>query len=199
MKNRESALAFRLRENIKFFLFYIFILFLYSISLSIHAEEGSKTDPKIEILLSEGKYSEAEKLAISVLEVDPTDSKAEFSLTKAWIGLGKQAKEKKNRKAARAYFEKALAKWPLNSELRKELAELEAKAPAKNDPILLRAGKWEKETQELLHGIRSDLSEIKEILKEKRNDFDPKPYWIASLILCGLISFELFLLVRNKR
>ncbi|TGK64692.1 hypothetical protein EHQ27_07700 [Leptospira wolffii] len=198
MKNRESALAFRLRENIKFFVFYIFILFLYSISLSIHAEEGSKTDPKIEILLSEGKYSEAEKLAISVLEVDPTDSKAEFSLTKAWIGLGKEAKEKKNWKAARAYFEKALAKWPLNSELRKELAELENKTVDRSIRSLAVKWKSEKETLDIIQGIRSELSEIKNSLEKNRTDFDSRPYWIATILLLSSIVLELFVLIRRR-
>lgn len=196
MKDRESASAFRLRENIKFLLFYIFILFLYSISLSIHAEEGSKTDSKIEILLSEGKYSEAEKLATSALEADPTDSKAEFSLTKAWIGLGKEAKEKKNWKVARAYFEKAFAKWPLNSELRKELEQKTIQTERVfHTPDKV---KLDQETLDTLNETLQHLKSIDSQLKQKEKATFFSTQIVGILILLSLIMIELGVLIIKK-
>ncbi|EPG67578.1 hypothetical protein [Leptospira wolffii] len=183
--------------NIKFFIHFIFIIFLFSVSFALFGEE-SDTNSRLESLLNDKKYSEAEKIAVSVLETDPTDSKTEFSLTKAWIGLGKEAKEKRNWKLARTYFEKASAKWPLNAELKKELTELENKTVDRSAPSLSVKWKLEKETLDIIQGIRFELSEIKEIIAKNKADFDSRPYWIATVLLLSAIMIELLVLIRKR-
>lgn len=82
----------------------------------------SKTEG--EVLLESKKYREAEKYAESALYSNPGNSKAEFILVKAWIGLGYEAEMKRNYNKALEYFEKAQSKWPLNDEVRKEILKL---------------------------------------------------------------------------
>ncbi|TGL45683.1 hypothetical protein EHQ61_18275 [Leptospira wolffii] len=180
-------------------LHFIFIIFVYTVSIGLFGEEADpKTNSRLESLLNDGKYSEVEKIAVSLLELDPTDSKTEFSLTKAWIGLGKEAKAKGNWKLAKNYFEKAYRKWPLNSELKKELAELENKTIDRSTQSLAVKWKLEKETLDIIQGIRSELSEIKNSLEKNRTDFDSHPFWIVTILLLSTIVLELFVLIRKK-
>lgn len=102
--------------RILFCLFFLFSMDLFS---------ESKTEG--EILLESKRYREAEKYAESVLKSNPDNSKAEFVLVKAWIGLGYEAEKTGNFKKALEYFEKAQSKWPLNEEVQKEILKLKGK------------------------------------------------------------------------
>ena len=65
--------------------------------LFLLSEEGNVEDRWIQegnILLESKQFEEALVLANSVLESDPSNSKAEFILTQAWIGLCKEEKKK---------------------------------------------------------------------------------------------------------
>lgn len=92
---------------------------------SIDLFSESKTEG--EILLESKRYRDAEKYSESALKSNPDDSKAEFVLVKAWIGLGYDAERKGNFKKALEYFGKAQSKWPLNEEVQKEILKLREK------------------------------------------------------------------------
>ncbi|TGM11008.1 tetratricopeptide repeat protein [Leptospira stimsonii] len=101
------------------------LLFLI-LSLGLSSEEnymaGSHEDG--ERLLEESQYSKAENLAISLLTNNPSDPKAEFILTRAWIGLAREEKKRGNYDRAKQFFQKAYLKWPLNQELKAEIENL---------------------------------------------------------------------------
>ncbi|MEI1278739.1 hypothetical protein V6Z05_10465 [Leptospira venezuelensis] len=113
----------------KFAFFRISVFSILIISpLFLLSEETSVLDKWIQegnILLESKQFEEAYILANSILESDPSNSKAEFILTQAWIGIGIEEKKKGNFLKAKEYLEKAYEKWPLNESIRKELAELE--------------------------------------------------------------------------
>lgn len=124
--------------RILFCLFFLFSNDLFS---------ESKTEG--ELLLESKRYKEAEKYAESALKSNPEDSKAEFILVKAWIGLGYEAEKKRNYKNALEYFEKAQSKWALNEEVQKEILKLK-----------------EKQTTGNTHHSDSENSEINELRQE---------------------------------
>ncbi|TGK00541.1 hypothetical protein EHO58_19010 [Leptospira selangorensis] len=150
----------------------------------------------IERLLSEERYKEAEEDIISILKINPVNPKAEFLLTKAWIGMGRQERAKGRNKEAKGFFKKALSNWPLNSELQKEYTQLEEKYPSyRHEPSNV---KLDKETIDLLNSIQTDIAEIKEELK--RNSNEPAytriyPYAIVILLLIAMI--ELIVIIRK--
>ncbi|MEI7013245.1 tetratricopeptide repeat protein [Leptospira licerasiae] len=99
----------------------VFPLFLLSEEVRLEdkwMQEGN-------ILLGSEQFEEAELLANSILESDPSNSKAEFMLTQSWIGLGREERKRGNFSKAKEYLQKAYEKWPLNESIRNELAELE--------------------------------------------------------------------------
>lgn len=89
--------------------------------LSGSHEDGEK-------LLEEKQYSQAEKLAVSLLTNNPSDPKAEFILTRAWIGLGREEAKKGNFERGKQLLQKAYLKWPLNQELKSEIETLGKRA-----------------------------------------------------------------------
>ncbi|WP_078129802.1 tetratricopeptide repeat protein [Leptospira alexanderi] len=101
------------------------LLFLTLLTKGIFSEEimsGSHEDG--ERFLEEKQYSQAEQLAVSLLSNNPSDPKAEFILTRAWIGLGREEVKKANYERAKQFLQKAYLKWPLNQELKSELENL---------------------------------------------------------------------------
>ncbi|TGK38205.1 tetratricopeptide repeat protein [Leptospira gomenensis] len=78
-----------------------------------------------ERFLSVGRFAKAEKIAESLLNVEPSDPKAEFLLTRAWIGIAREEKKKGNLERAKRYFRKAYHKWPFNQELKSELGDID--------------------------------------------------------------------------
>ncbi|EMO89146.1 hypothetical protein LEP1GSC024_1891 [Leptospira noguchii str. 2001034031] len=72
-------------------------------------------------LLEEKRYLEAEKLAISLLTNNPSDVNAEYILTSAWVGLGREEVKKGNVDKAIELLKKASLKWPFDQDLKKEI------------------------------------------------------------------------------
>lgn len=115
-----------------FYKYTIFRIFTFCILLSsplfLLSEEVPLEERWIQegnILLESKQFEEAALLANSVLGSDPSNSKAEFILTQAWIGMGREEKKNGNFLKAKEYLEKAYEKWPLNESIRNELEELE--------------------------------------------------------------------------
>lgn len=93
--------------------------------LSGSHEDGEK-------LLEEKQYSQAEKLAVSLLTNNPSDPKAEFILTRAWIGLGREEAKRGNFERGKQFLQKAYLKWPLNQELKSEIESIGKRAYQRN-------------------------------------------------------------------
>ncbi|EMM99345.1 hypothetical protein LEP1GSC035_1964 [Leptospira noguchii str. 2007001578] len=72
-------------------------------------------------LLEEKRYLDAEKLAFSLLTNNPSDVNAEYILTSAWVGLGREEVKKGNVDKAIELLKKASLKWPFDQELKKEI------------------------------------------------------------------------------
>ncbi|EMN89907.1 hypothetical protein LEP1GSC108_0159, partial [Leptospira weilii str. UI 13098] len=87
-------------------------LFLFILSFGLLSEEnvmaGSHEDG--ERLLEESQYTKAENLAISLLTNNPSDPKAEFILTRAWIGIAREERKRGNYDRAKQFFQKAYLK-----------------------------------------------------------------------------------------
>lgn len=98
-------------------------VFLFTFSSQAFPQDsgyfGSHEDGKK--LLEEKKYSEAEKLALSLLTNNPSDPNAEYLLSSAWVGLGREEANKGNLDKAISLLQKARQKWPFDQELKKEI------------------------------------------------------------------------------
>ncbi|WP_061216585.1 tetratricopeptide repeat protein, partial [Leptospira weilii] len=101
-------------------------LLLFILSFGLLSEENviAGTHEDGERLLEESQYTKAENLAISLLTNNPSDPKAEFILTRAWIGIANEEKKRGNYDRAKQFFQKAYLKWPLNQELKAEMENL---------------------------------------------------------------------------
>ncbi|TGM12294.1 hypothetical protein EHQ81_14600 [Leptospira selangorensis] len=191
---------------ITFFILLISPLFLLS-------EEGNLEDRWIQegnILLDSKQFEEALVLANSILESDPSNSKAEFILTQAWIGIGKEEKKKGNFNKAKEYLGKAYEKWPLNESIRKELTELEnstlqnKKSPASSGHNSHIQSVFSKSIEDLtlsVHLLRLEIEKLKgeleterqERSKENLNEIDF--YWVYFLL--GIQIIVLFAIFRK--
>ncbi|TGM60157.1 tetratricopeptide repeat protein [Leptospira adleri] len=100
----------------------LFLILSFGLSSKENVMAGSHEDG--ERLLEESQYSKAESLAISLLTNNPSDPKAEFILTRAWIGIAREEKKRGNYDRAKQFFQKAYLKWPLNQELKSEIENL---------------------------------------------------------------------------
>ncbi|TGK18865.1 tetratricopeptide repeat protein [Leptospira stimsonii] len=127
--------------------------------LSGSHEDGEK-------LLEEKQYSQAEKLAVSLLTNNPSDPKAEFILTRAWIGLGREEAKRGNFERGKQFLQKAYLKWPLNQELKSEIENISKRAHQRNmNPASYNAGSRQGNTVILLDSeIYSSIQDIKEEL-----------------------------------
>ncbi|WP_199849104.1 tetratricopeptide repeat protein [Leptospira santarosai] len=98
-------------------------ILLFMFSFEIFSEDrtffGSHEDGGK--LLEEKRFAQAETLAVSLLSINPSDSKAEFILTRAWIGLGREEIKKGNYLRAIDLLNKAALKWPFDQDLKKEI------------------------------------------------------------------------------
>lgn len=192
----------------------ISIFFILLISpLFLLSEEGPIENRWIQegnILLESEQFEEALVLANSVLESDPSNSKAEFILTQAWIGIGREEKKKGNFKKAKEYLEKAYEKWPLNESIRKELAELDKNprqqkrflGPFKNNSISQNTSN--KSAEDLILSInllRLEIEKLKGELEteriehKKENTNKTDIYWVYFLL--GIQITVLFAIFRK--
>ncbi|PKA16557.1 tetratricopeptide repeat protein [Leptospira haakeii] len=181
--------------------------------LFLLSEEGNVESKWIQegnILLESKQFEEALILANSILESDPSNSKAEFILTQAWIGIGREEKKKGNFNKAKEYLENAYKKWPLNENLRKELAELEnsphpyKKSPTSSGHNSYIQNVFNKNTEDLTASInllRLEIEKLKgelEIERKERAKENPNEiifYWVY--LLLGIQIVALFAIYRK--
>ncbi|GBF38279.1 tetratricopeptide repeat protein [Leptospira johnsonii] len=153
------------------------------------------------ILLESKQFEEAELLANSILGSDPSNSKAEFILTQAWIGMGKEERKKGNFQKAKEYLGKAYEKWPLNENIRKELAELEnSHLQFKKSPMPLRNNSliqnvYNKSTEDLtlsVNLLRLEIEKLKTELETERKEHTKEKSWAWAYLLLGIQIVVLF-------
>ncbi|MGJ4747636.1 tetratricopeptide repeat protein [Leptospira sp. SA-E8] len=161
------------------------------------------------ILLGSKQFEEAEILANSILDSDPSNPKAEFILTQAWIGMGKEEKNKGNFEKAKEYLTKALEKWPLNETIRKELAELEnvsrlsKKSGSQSKNNSLTQNNSNKSTEELILSVnllRLEIEKLKIELEIERKERAKVNDWTWTyLLLCVqiVVLFGIFNKIRK--
>lgn len=155
-----------------------------------------------ERLLEESQYGKAESLAVSLLTNNPSDPKAEFILTRAWIGIAREEKKRGNYDRSKQFFQKAYLKWPLNQELKSEIESLRkmpnqrsfgqatfSKSSGSNTVILL-----DSEIYRSVENIKAELNSILSIAranKEENSLFEwneEKRFYQVSLIILAIIS-----------
>ncbi|UML82983.1 tetratricopeptide repeat protein (plasmid) [Leptospira interrogans] len=119
----------------------IFQIFIYSILLMLilltkdsFPEDMSGGHENAKMFIEEKRYIEAEKLAISLLTNNPSDVTAEYILTSAWVGLGREEAKKGNLEKAIELLQKARQKWPFDQDLKKEIELLGNISSRKNVP-----------------------------------------------------------------
>ncbi|QOI53001.1 tetratricopeptide repeat protein [Leptospira interrogans] len=119
----------------------IFQIFIYSILLMLilltkdsFPDEMSGGHENAKMFIEEKRYIEAEKLAISLLTNNPSDVTAEYILTSAWVGLGREEAKKGNLDKAIELLQKARQKWPFDQDLKKEIELLGNISSKKNIP-----------------------------------------------------------------
>ncbi|QCO34098.1 tetratricopeptide repeat protein [Leptospira interrogans] len=119
----------------------IFQIFVYSILLMLilltkdsFPDEMSGGHENAKMFIEEKRYIEAEKLAISLLTNNPSDVTAEYILTSAWVGLGREEAKKGNLDKAIELLQKARQKWPFDQDLKKEIELLGNISSKKNIP-----------------------------------------------------------------
>lgn len=179
----------------------VFILFLSLIQIpDLSSQEINLEDLSIaENYLKEKKFPEAERIASSILTREPSNPRAEFVLTRAWIGIGSMEKERNNYEEAKRYYRKALERWPLHSDVRTELIRLESQYPSKTGN---RTGKishsTEKEILAVSESIRQEMRTLRDRLQFPSlvRDYRTYFYWIYAFL--GIIAIELFFLFRKR-
>ncbi|MGJ4788958.1 tetratricopeptide repeat protein [Leptospira koniambonensis] len=152
------------------------------------------------ILLESKQYEEASILANSILGSDPSNVKAEFILTQAWIGMGREERKKGNFLKAKEYLEKAYRKWPLNESIRNEIAELN-ETPLKNKKSTAPSGNnsrtqnvSNKNTEELalsINLLRIEIEKLKGELEIERINESANVnrfYWICLLLGIQIVA-----------
>ncbi|WP_000835594.1 tetratricopeptide repeat protein [Leptospira interrogans] len=119
----------------------IFQIFVYSILLMLilltkdsFPDEMSGGHENAKMFIEEKRYIEAEKLAISLLTNNPSDVTAEYILTSAWVGLGREEAKQGNLDKAIELLQKARQKWPFDQDLKKEIELLGNISSKKNVP-----------------------------------------------------------------
>ncbi|WP_078127760.1 tetratricopeptide repeat protein, partial [Leptospira alexanderi] len=110
-----------MKSILHYFIYSILIIF-FLLPQTVFSEEvisGSHESGKK--FIEEKRFLEAEKLAVSLLTNNPSDVNAEYILTSAWVGLGREEAKKGNLEKAVELLQKARQKWPFDQELKKEI------------------------------------------------------------------------------
>ncbi|TGM97320.1 hypothetical protein [Leptospira dzoumogneensis] len=180
----------------KYLIFFTILVFLH---YGISAENQDELS-RAEILLSEEKYRDVEKLIFPLLDENPVNSKAEYLLTKAWVGIARQERKKGNIRIAREYYKKALQKWSLNQELQNEVTEMELSSL--NHRLVTSNIKPTNNSEwtDLLKEIRDDLHIIRENLQKESNTSSGGIRQYILYVVIGLlviISIQLGILIRK--
>ncbi|TGK00147.1 hypothetical protein EHQ53_04860 [Leptospira langatensis] len=191
----------------------IVVFLLCYIQFSLYAEDPSGSESSWikegEVLLETKQFAEAEKLANSILGSNPSDSKAEFLLTRAWIGLGREEGQKGNLASAKNYLERAYEKWPLNEDLQKEISELGKDSPtkmgirgqARQFPSSFPWVEWRSGMESLrteISGLRTEISELKAELMSIRTQGSRILFSILALLCVQSIVQILVLFKKSK-
>ncbi|WP_408605330.1 tetratricopeptide repeat protein [Leptospira alstonii] len=196
-------------DNIlKFYLGSILIpVFLFTFSSGIFSQDsdysGSHENGKK--LLEEKRYSEAEKLAISLLSNNPSDHHAEYLLSSAWVGLGREEAQKGNFEKAIAILQKARQKWPFDQELKKEIELLgnisiqksknqsssQNRKPSGPQTVILLDAELYRSIDNLkseLHSTLSNLKEINSANKESDSFSKKETFYLGIISVLALVS-----------
>ncbi|RHX87138.1 tetratricopeptide repeat protein [Leptospira stimsonii] len=176
----------------------LFIILSFGLSSEENVMAGSHEDG--ERLLEESQYAKAENLAISLLTNNPSDPKAEFILTRAWIGLAREEKKRGNYDRAKQFFQKAYLKWPLNQELKAEIENLRkipsqrnfgqsgfGKGSSSNTVILLDSEIY-RSVQDIKEELNSILLQSKVFNQENERISSKEKFYQIALICLTLFS-----------
>ncbi|MBW0434987.1 tetratricopeptide repeat protein [Leptospira yasudae] len=155
-----------------------------------------------ERLLEEKQYSQAEKLATSLLSNNPSDPKAEFILTRAWIGLGRDEVKNGNIDRGKQFLQKAYLKWPLNQELKSEIETISKKANqrsitqtsfgkstgASSNTIILLDSEIYRSIEEIKAALNSILSQTRTFNRENEQAASKERFYQTALICLTIFS-----------
>ncbi|ULG82582.1 tetratricopeptide repeat protein (plasmid) [Leptospira interrogans] len=191
----------------------IFQIFIYSIFLilvistkNIFSDEMSGGHENAKMFIEEKRYIEAEKLAISLLTNNPSDVTAEYILTSAWVGLGREEAKKGNLDKAIELLQKARQKWPFDQDLKKEIELLGNISSKKNIPsnssqnrrsngsqtVILLDSKLFRSIDDLKSELHSTIVSLKDThsYNKEQESFSKKEILFLGLILIfTLVSF----------
>ncbi|UOG50881.1 tetratricopeptide repeat protein [Leptospira noguchii] len=188
----------------------IFQIFVYSILLILlllvkdtFSEDMSGGHEDAKKLLEEKRYLEAEKLAITLLTNNPSDVNAEYILTSAWVGLGREEVKKGNVDKAIELLKKASLKWPFDQDLKKEIDLLSSISFKKNvsshnrrsngsQSIILLDSELFRSVDDLkseLHSTISNLKETNSYNKEQESFSKKEILFLGLFLFLTLVSF----------
>ncbi|AAS69436.1 tetratricopeptide repeat protein [Leptospira interrogans] len=191
----------------------IFQIFIYSILLMLilltkdsFPDEMSGGHENAKMFIEEKRYIEAEKLAISLLTNNPSDVTAEYILTSAWVGLGREEAKKGNLDKAIELLQKARQKWPFDQDLKKEIELLGNISSKKNilsnssqnrrsngsQTVILLDSELFRSIDDLKSELHSTIVSLKDThsYNKKQESFSKKEILFLGLILIfTLVSF----------
>lgn len=182
-------------------------------------EEMSGGHENAKMFIEEKRYIEAEKLAISLLTNNPSDVTAEYILTSAWVGLGREEVKKGNFDKAIELLKKASLKWPFDQDLKKEIELLSSISFKKNvsshssqnrrsnasQTVILLDSELFRSIDDLKSELHSTISNLKDInsFNKEQESFSKKEILFLGLILIftfvsSLNLYFTFLLWKKK-
>ncbi|EKO68780.1 tetratricopeptide repeat protein [Leptospira interrogans] len=204
----------------------IFQIFIYSILLMLilltkdsFPDEMSGGHENAKMFIEEKRYIEAEKLAISLLTNNPSDVTAEYILTSAWVGLGREEAKKGNLDKAIELLQKARQKWPFDQDLKKEIELLgnisskknvssnssQNRKPSNSQSIILLDSELFRSIDDLKSELHSTIVSLKDThsYNKKQESFSKKEILFLGLILIFTLVSSLnlyftFLLWKRK-
>ncbi|WP_370602231.1 tetratricopeptide repeat protein [Leptospira kirschneri] len=157
-------------------------------------------------LLEEKRYLDAEKLAFSLLTNNPSDVNAEYILTSAWVGLGREEVKKGNFDKAIELLKKASLKWPFDQDLKKEIELLSSISFKKNvsshssqyrrsnasQTVILLDSELFRSIDDLkleLHSTISNLKETNSYNKEQESFSKKEILFLGLILIFTFVSF----------
>ncbi len=169
-------------------------------------DEMSGGHENAKMFIEEKRYIEAEKLAISLLTNNPSDVTAEYILTSAWVGLGREEAKKGNLDKAIELLQKARQKWPFDQDLKKEIELLGNISSKKNilsnssqnrrsngsQTVILLDSELFRSIDDLKSELHSTIVSLKDThsYNKKQESFSKKEILFLGLILIfTLVSF----------
>ncbi|WP_139357285.1 tetratricopeptide repeat protein, partial [Leptospira alexanderi] len=187
-------------------LIYLTLLISFPLPKNVFSEEITGSHENAKTFLEEKRYLEAEKLAVSLLTNNPSDVNAEYILTSAWVGLGREEAKKGNLEKAVELLQKARQKWPFDQELKKEIELLgnissrksiqsnssqNRKTTGSQTVILLDSELFRSinDLKSELHTTLSNLKEINSYKKELESFSKKEKLYFSFISILTLVSF----------